>query len=165
MSTSNASLKTASADGKLLENWRYASSPIELKPQNQNQSAAQNIKHQELLRSYKADLLKTVDLRVDIGVLANDNGHKAPDWGLFNTAHIHPSLNKVQKIATMLGLALGLVYAALVVAAAPAVSVPFMIYSYLTYGLVGTIIGYFSLWLMGAAVIVSPILLIAALIL
>jgi hypothetical protein len=157
MSISTTSPKTASLDGKLLKNWRFVSHSIKLK----NQS----IKHQELFKSYKADLLKKVDLRVNIGGIANDNAHKTPDWGLFNTAHIHPALSRVQKITTIVGLILGFVYAAIMIAGTPAVTAPFVIYSYLTYGLVGTVGGYFALWLIGAAVIVSPILLIASLVL
>jgi hypothetical protein len=157
MSISTTSPKTVSLDGKLLKNWRFVSHSIKLK----NQST----KHQELFKSYKADLLKKVDLRVNIGGLANDNAQKTPDWGLFNTAHIHPALNKVQKITTIMGLVLGFIYAAIMITAAPIVTAPFVIYSYLTYGLVGTIAGYFSLWLIGGAIILSPILLIVSLIL
>jgi hypothetical protein len=157
MSISTTSPKTVSLDGKLLNNWRFVSQTIKLK----NQS----IKHQELFKSYKADLLKKVDLRVNIGGLANDNAQKTPDWSLFNTAHIHPSLNKIQKITTIMGLVLGFIYAALMITAAPVVTAPFVIYSYLAYGLVGTIAGYFSLWLIGGAIILSPIFLLVSLIL
>ena len=37
------------------------------------------------------------------------------------------------------------------------------IFSYLAYGLIGLVGGYFSLWMLGAAVVISPILLLGSL--
>lgn len=108
----------------------------------------------------------TQDSQIAVPGLSNDNAddYLAPDWSIFSADKLHPLAGKAQIVMTVLGLALGLAYAFVSLGATGVGDTLVMsIFSYLTYGLVGTVGGYFGVWIIGGAVILSPVLLIAAL--
>lgn len=95
--------------------------------------------------------------------LSNDNAHKdAPDWSVFSLNKFHPHLGLAQISLTALGLLAGLAFAFLATQTGGAVSMTTAIFSYLAYGLIGLVGGYFSLWMLGAAVVISPLLLLGS---
>ncbi|MCS5597442.1 MAG: hypothetical protein VYC19_07475 [Pseudomonadota bacterium] len=95
--------------------------------------------------------------------LSNDNQHgSAPDWSVFSLKKFHPHLGLIQMALTVLGLLAGLAYAAMSLQAVDTASVTIAVFSFLSYGLIGLVGGYFSIWITGAAVALSPVILLAS---
>ena len=95
--------------------------------------------------------------------LSNDNQHNdAPDWSVFSLKKFHPHLGLAQMALTVLGLLAGLAYAAMSLQAVDTASVTIAVFSFLSYGLIGLVGGYFSIWITGAAVALSPVILLAS---
>ncbi len=109
---------------------------------------------------------KPHESEVAVPALSNDNAghHLTPDWSIFSANKLHPIAGKAQIILSVIGLAFGMLYAlsslgGLVIPA----SLTMAVFSYLTYGLIGVVCGYFAIWILGGAILLSPVLLIAAL--
>lgn len=117
----------------------------------------------------KKPLVKDDKIGAEITVpgLSNDNDHHkaAPDWSIFSIGKFHKTLGKVQLVLSFMGLLVGLYFAFSSTSTAAPVSLTTIVFSYLNYGLIGAVSGYFSLWIIGAAVIVSPVALLSLLIL
>lgn len=116
-------------------------------------------------KSVEDSVAQQPESEIAVPALSNDNAghHLTPDWSIFSADKLHPIAGKAQIMLSVIGLVLGLVYAfvslsALVMPATLTMSV----FSYLTYGLIGVVGGYFSIWIIGGAILLSPVLLITA---
>ena len=118
----------------------------------------------EVKDNKESAVTEAVQKDVSVPNLSNDNldDHGIPDWGVFSLSKFHPILGGIQKGLTVFGLLAGMFYAFMSIGA-EVVSVSTVIFTYLAYGLIGTVGGYFALWLGATALVISPIVVLGSL--